>query len=301
MTLFHKPTVSVIIPSYNHAHFIRYALQSLLSQTYKNWEAIIIDNHSSDNTDEVVFKFKDSRIKLLKILNNGVIAASRNLGIRKAKGELIAFLDSDDRWNRRKLERAVNEIKNGADLVYHDLYIIKSLNQIFFSKRIYSTQPKYPMFQSLLCTAMSIPNSSVIVRKELLIKIGGISENKNLISVEDYDTWIRLSKLTERFVRIPEALGYYWLGEGNISKASRIQCDRIKSLYDQHMNKLNSPQKKIARGFLAYRIARIAMSYGDRTKAQNCFLKAIKSPIDFIFRIKSIYFLFTNAILRFFQ
>lgn len=290
MTLFHKPLVSVIIPSYNHAHLIRYALHSLLDQTYKNWEAIIIDNHSRDNTDQVVRKFKDPRIKLLKISNNGVIAASRNLGIREAKGELIAFLDSDDWWNRRKLERVLHEINNGADVVYHDLYIIKSLNQIFFNERIYSTKSKYPIFNSLLCSSVSIPNSSVIVRKELLITIGGISENKNLISVEDYDTWIRLSKLTEKFVRIPEALGYYWLGGGNISMASSVQCDRIKFLYDQHMNELNSSQKKIAKGFLAYRIARIAMSYGDRTKAQKFFIQAFKSRIDLVFRIKSIFF-----------
>ena len=301
MNSFLKPKVSVIIPSYNHAHFIQHALQSLLDQTYTKWEAIIIDNHSSDNTDEVVCKFKDPRIKLRKIFNNGVIAASRNMGIREAKGELIAFLDSDDWWDRRKLERVLDEINNGADVVYHDLYIVRSLNQIFFNERIYSTKSNYPMFKSLLCNAMSIPNSSVIVRKELLIKIGGISENKNLIAVEDYDTWIRLSQLTEKFVRIPEALGYYWSGGGNISIASPDQCNRIEFLYDQYMNELNLAQKKRARGFLAYRIARIAMSYGDRTKAQNFFLQAICSPINLMFRIKSIYFFSTNVLLRFYQ
>jgi glycosyltransferase involved in cell wall biosynthesis len=298
---FYKPRVSVIIPSFNHAYFIGHALQSLLDQTYTNWEAIIIDNHSSDNTDEVVCKFKDPRIKLRKIFNNGVIAASRNMGIREAKGELIAFLDSDDWWDRQKLERVLDEINNGADVVYHDLYIARSLNQSVFNEQLHSTEPIYPMFKSLLCTAMSIPNSSVIVRKELLIKIGGISENKNLISIEDYDTWIRLSKLTEKFARIPEVLGYYWSGGGNISIASPAQCNRIEFLYNQYMSELNSPQKKRARGFLAYRIARIAMSYGDRTKAQNFFLQAICSPINLMFRIKSIYFFSTNVLLRFYQ
>ena len=90
------PLVSVVIPTYNHARYLARALQSVLDQTYTNWEAIVIDNHSTDNTDEVMASFADSRITLLKIHNNGVIAASRNIGIRAANSEWITFLDSDD-------------------------------------------------------------------------------------------------------------------------------------------------------------------------------------------------------------
>ena len=73
------PLVSVVIPTYNHAHFLGVALESVIDQTYTNWEAIVIDNHSTDDTDAVVRSFKDSRISLLKIHNDGVIAASRSL------------------------------------------------------------------------------------------------------------------------------------------------------------------------------------------------------------------------------
>ena len=85
------PLVSIVIPTYNHARYLGRALQSVLDQTYINWEAIIIDNHSTDNTDQLVASFSDSRIIYLKIHNNGVIASSRNAGIREAKGEWIAF------------------------------------------------------------------------------------------------------------------------------------------------------------------------------------------------------------------
>jgi glycosyltransferase involved in cell wall biosynthesis len=91
-----SPLVSVVIPTYNHARYLGRALQSVLDQTYKNWEAIVIDNHSTDNTAELIASFADQRITYLKIHNNGVIAASRNAGIRAAKGEWLAFLDSDD-------------------------------------------------------------------------------------------------------------------------------------------------------------------------------------------------------------
>ena len=87
------PIVSIIIPTYNHAKFISKALQSIIDQTFKKWEAIIIDNNSTDDTDKILKKFSDNRIKCLKINNNGVIAKSRNLGIKSAKGEWIAFLD----------------------------------------------------------------------------------------------------------------------------------------------------------------------------------------------------------------
>jgi len=110
-----QPLVSVVIPTYNHALFLERALRSVIDQTYSNWEAIVIDNHSNDNTDEVVASFIDKRIKLLKIHNHGSIAKSRNLGINTAKGKWIAFLDSDDLWYKEKLALSIAAIlKNPA-------------------------------------------------------------------------------------------------------------------------------------------------------------------------------------------
>lgn len=285
------PQVSVVIPTYNHAHFLGNALQSVLDQSYSDWEAIVIDNHSSDNTDEVIHSFSDQRIKFLKIHNNGVIAASRNAGIHAAQGKWIAFLDSDDRWGPRKLERCVAALDAGADVVYHDLYTVRSSDQALFEKRIVSTEPQHPMFVALLCTGMSIPNSSTVVRKDLLNRIGGLSENPDLASVEDYDTWIRLARLTEKFVRIPECLGYYWLGGGNISAASPKQIARIKVLYSQYLDDLPVKYRKKADGFLAYRIGRIAQQHGNSEITIDSLKTALKSPIDLIFRLKAAYWL----------
>ena len=103
-----RPLVSIIIPTYPQATYIGKALQSIIDQTFKNWEAIIIDNHSTDDTQKILNQFVDPRIKCLKIKNNGIIAKSRNLGIKFAKGEWIAFLDSDDWWTKDKLEICIN-------------------------------------------------------------------------------------------------------------------------------------------------------------------------------------------------
>ena len=111
--------VSVVIPTYNHAHYLKQALQSVIDQTYDNWEALVVDNHSEDNTDDIVNSFNDKRIKLFKIHNKGIIAASRNLGIKHSIGKWVAFLDSDDWWYPERLNKSVQILNNGAQLVCH--------------------------------------------------------------------------------------------------------------------------------------------------------------------------------------
>lgn len=212
------PLVSVVIPTYNHARYLSRALQSMLDQTYTNWEAIAIDNHSTDNTDEVIGSFTDPRIISLKIHNNGVIAASRNMGIRAAKGEWIAFLDSDDWWTVDKLQVCFECINDNVDLIYHDLEIVRD-PPVFCGKKIIKTRHvKKPVLIDLLVNGNALSNSSVVVRKILLDEIGGIDENVDMIASEDYATWLRIAQITDKFIYLPRSLGYYLLHEHGISR-----------------------------------------------------------------------------------
>ena len=129
------PLVSVVIPSFNHGKFIHKAIESVINQTYRNWEAFIIDNNSTDETNNILNYYKDIRIKKLKIENDGVIAKSRNLGIKAAKGDWIAFLDTDDWWTEDKLEICLNSIDENTDFVYHKLEI-KNNKNFFLIKKI---------------------------------------------------------------------------------------------------------------------------------------------------------------------
>ena len=215
------PVISVVIPTYNRANDLKRALKSVQVQTFTNWEVLVVDNHSVDNTDQVVNDFNDSRIKLFKIHNNGVIAASRNVGIREASGAYIAFLDSDDWWKPEKLRLSLDALNAGADLVYHDLFLVTKTDQRLFLKKVTTRGLTRPVFDNLLTNGNCIINSSVVVKKILLTSIGGISEDYDLIAVEDYDCWLRIAKLTDKFTRIPNALGYYWAGGGNISNLKR--------------------------------------------------------------------------------
>ena len=124
-----NPTVSVIIPTYNRAHLVDRAIQSVLNQTYKDFELIIVDDGSTDNTEDIIKEFqkKDERIKYIRHEENRGGSAARNTGIKAAKGEYIAFLDSDDEWLPIKLGRQISEFTNKSKiaLVYTGRIIIE--------------------------------------------------------------------------------------------------------------------------------------------------------------------------------
>ena len=106
-----RPLVSVIMPTYNQAAFIGEAIQSVLAQTYSDLELIVIDNYSSDSTRDVVASLRDARVRYFQFANQGVIAAGGNFGVRQARGEVLAFLDSDDAWLPNKLEAQLPHLR----------------------------------------------------------------------------------------------------------------------------------------------------------------------------------------------
>ena len=210
---------SIIIPTFNRSIDLKRALTSLKYQLYKYFEVLICDDGSTDNTPEVVADFSnDLNIKYIKIANSGRPSIPRNLGITQAKGKYIAFLDSDDWWHENKLQLAFEYLENGADLVYSDFYRVKSLTE----KEIVSVRDlKTNITTDLLKNGNAICNSSVVVRKSILDKVGFFNEGQEYIAWEDFDLWLRISNITNRFVHINQPLVYYWFGGGNISTSER--------------------------------------------------------------------------------
>jgi glycosyltransferase involved in cell wall biosynthesis len=217
-----SPLVSIIIPTHNRANDLKRALGSVFEQTFIDFEVLVMDDGSTDNTCEVIKNFNDARIIYEWAENFGGPAAPRNRGLRLARGKYVAFLDSDDWWMPKKLEESIKYLNQGADVVYHNLSWVTKLDQKLFWKKTCARSLKIPVFSDLLKHGNALPNSSVVVRKELLNAINGQSEDTNLVGVEDYEAWLRIAKVSDKFLKIPKTLGSYWAGGGNLSNPDRV-------------------------------------------------------------------------------
>jgi glycosyltransferase involved in cell wall biosynthesis len=211
------PDVSVIIPTYNRVADLRRALRSVLRQTHCNWEAVVVDNNSSDGTRLMIEGLGDPRIRFIEINNEGIVGRSRNVGIRAATAEYVAMLDSDDWWRSGKLERCLRALRAGADVAYHSLYLVQAPRQRVHWRRTRTRVLRAPVFDDLLTRGNPLANSSVVMRRSLILQIGGFSEERAKIGYEDFDVWLRAARATERFALVPGTLGYYWSGGENLS------------------------------------------------------------------------------------
>ena len=272
-----SPLISIVIPTFNHANYLSKALQSVIHQTYTNWEAIVIDNHSTDDTSKVINKFNDHRINYLKIQNNGVIAKSRNIGIKSAKGDWVAFLDSDDLWTNDKLKTCIESINNQVDLIYHDLEVTSKRRSFFKGKMTITRQLKKPVLIDLLVNGNAISNSSVIVRKKILTKIGLMDEKKELIAAEDYNTWLKISNFTDQFLYLPKKLGYYYIHHEGISQKD-MSIPTQKATQD-FLHILNNKQKKKIEANIKY--------ISGRFNYLNFNYKQAKKDLLFVLRFSS--------------
>jgi glycosyltransferase involved in cell wall biosynthesis len=246
----HKPLISVVIPSFNHAKWIGAAIDSVISQTYKNFELLIIDNNSTDFTDEILANYSDARIRVVKVENLGSIAFSRNRALDLARGEWIAFLDSDDSWKTNKLQTCSEHFSQETDFIYHDLTIISSEKKKRKDQTIKSRKLMNPIFLDLLIGGNTIATSSVVLRSQVYREVNGMRENPELIGTEDFNTWLRVSKITDKFKLIPISLGYYRVHDKNVSLTSGFKA--IEEATKEFLGELNESQKRDMQSNLRY-------------------------------------------------
>ena len=270
-----NPLISVVIPTYNHANYLKKALESVLYQSYKNLELIIIDNYSTDNTHELIKLYDDPRIRYLKIKNHGVIAKSRNAGVIAAKGDWVAFLDSDDCWTLDKLKTCLVYLNDETDLLYHDLGIVTKKQTLLGKKSFKTRILNKPILIDLLINGNAIRNSSVIVRKKLLRKIGLIDESKKLIAAEDYNSWLKISILTDQFLYLPIKLGYIYLHDRNVS--NKNMSIAIKNASKPFLKYLNQKQKIKHEANIRYLSGRYNYLNDNFNKSKKDFLFVISN------------------------
>lgn len=224
--------VSIIMPAYNVEKLISDSINSVLSQTYKNFELIVVDDYSQDQTSQIVENFilKDKRVKLIKNIKNKGVAETRNTGLDHAQGEFVAFLDSDDKWQETKLEKQINIIKQHPeiDVVYTSYY---RFNNSGIGKIV--EVPEFINNKKLL-KGNPIGNLTALYNFKKFSKI-----RQKKIGHEDYLFWLELfnSANDVKGVGIQEPLAYYRVAENGQS----ISGNKLKAagwtwrIYREHL------------------------------------------------------------------
>lgn len=217
-----KYKVSIITPSYNSSKTIEETIQSVIKQTYSNWELIIVDDGSIDNTIEVVKKYLfDERIKLVSLKENtGSPAIPRNKGIEIASGEFIAFLDHDDLWKINKLEKQIKfHIQNkDIKISYTNTHKIND-NGIIYKYRWWGIliDPSYKKSGNLLPALYQenfVSMLSVMVHKDIFDEVGYFLP---LTAFDDHELWIRIAEKGHQFGYLKEKLCYYRISSTSLS------------------------------------------------------------------------------------
>jgi glycosyltransferase involved in cell wall biosynthesis len=263
------PFFSVIIPTYNRRHLFDIALKSVLNQTYKDFEVIAVDDGSTDHTNEVIKNFDDFRVKYLYQENHGVSHA-RNRGLEISRGKFIAFLDSDDRWVPRKLQRAKELIDRYPDIcIFHTDEIWYKGGRLLNQKKKHKKPSGYVYLKALplCCVGMS----TAVVKRELFEKIGLFDESMQ--ACEDYDFWLRAThsfevklideKLTVKDGGRTDQLSAQWgLDKHRIKALEKMLCS----------NSLNEEEYKCTLGELVKKCQIYASGAGKRGRLKEANL-----------------------------
>ena len=283
------PFFSVVIPTYNHAPFLRGALRSVLTQADQDFEVLVVNNFSTDDTVAVIEGFGDSRIRRIDFANHGVIGASRNVGIREARGAFVAFLDSDDLWYAEKLAR-VREILMAhpeVDVVCHE-QVYRRDGQIARHSRYRPPRSQWDnLYDYLLFVRNCLSPSATTVRRVKLLEVGLFSEDRALVTVEDYDLWLRLARVC-RFWFLSDVLGEHLMHGENASHRATVNAEGTLRVLEQHF--AECPRRRALgirhrvrrrRASVFYGKGRLLEWQGDLRGAFVEYLKAIRMGPDF--------------------
>lgn len=270
--------IAVVIPAHNAIRYLNDSLSSILHQTCFPQEVVIVDDHSEDGTfdyaQKFTEKFNEKGIQFYIYSNTRAAspAASRNLGITKAKVEWIAFLDADDKWLPAKLERFWNCIQDSqwkdCVLFCHDEYLWNGAE--ILGTNCYSAR-KRQGFEALL-RGNFVSTSASCVRRSVLLELGGFNESLRYFGTEDWDLWLKLSK-QGKFRLFPELLGMYRINEGissNLVRQTRnawnVFWDHLSILPLWHKIKLLCLSMPLIYGFVRSYVAGLIKNHMVKAK-----------------------------------
>ncbi len=279
-----QPLVSVIMNCYNSDTYLKEAIDSVLAQTYTNWEIIFWDNQSTDKSAEIVKSYDDERIKYFYAPKHTLLGEARNLAVEKANGEWIGFLDCDDIWDKDKINIYINEYFKNKDykevaLIYSKTYIINKNNKIIKkNEKILSGM----IHDNLLGEGDFIVFSSVVLKKSSLEAVGKI--NEVLTYCEDYDLLLKITR-NSKSLGINKFLTYYRMHTENITS---------KKLYQNNVEVVDFLEKYILENKTTFQL-KILVYINNSYRIASLFFKLFLNKDKSILRLYKYYkyFLFS--------
>ncbi|HEC65389.1 MAG TPA: glycosyltransferase family 2 protein [bacterium] len=284
-----NPTVSVVIPTYNRAHLIGRAIQSVLDQTYQDFEIIVVDDGSRDNTCEVINDFDDERIRYIRHQGNRGGAVARNTGIKAARGEYTAFQDSDDEWLPEKLKKQMEIFKNVSSkvgVVYTGFWKLGN-NKKIYKPQSWVTQKEGDIHKELL-NGNFVTTQSAVVKKTCFRKTGMFDER--LPCLQDWELWIRISKYYHfKCIDEPLLVSYYTPDSIYADKDARIVA--LELILEKHFGDFKKNRRSLAS--YQYSIGNLLRENGKTSQAKGYFLRALKSyPLNSKYLVGALVLLF---------
>jgi glycosyltransferase involved in cell wall biosynthesis len=276
-----EPRVSIIIPTFNRSGLITRSIESVLNQSFRDFELIIVDDGSTDNTEAVVKSLPDERIRYIKRETNSGGSAARNVGIRQARASLIAFQDSDDVWMPDKLSKqliALDDPASSPGVVYSGFLHIRGEKTMYLPGSKVVQKDGWIHGQLLLGNFIS--TQTALVRRESLDQAGYFDES--LPRLQDWDLFLRLSKVCE-FKCIDEPLVKAYYSSGSISSNSRSLLEGLVIIHGKYEEDFTNNLK--AESKLQFVLAHTNLVEGRLRDCRAALKKAVSTERKLNYRL----------------
>lgn len=267
-----KPNVSVVIPTYNREQLIARSVKSVLSQTYQDFEIIIVDDASTDNTEEVVSSFNDERIRYVRHEENRGEAAARNTGIKVARGDYIAYQDSDDEWFPEKLARQIElleDVSPDVGVIYTGFWKTKNHRRTYIPFSWVGR--KNGDIHKELLKGNFIGSPVVLIKKECFSEVGLFDERlRNLV---DWEMWIRISK-HYHFSCVDEPLVVAHYDSDNASDNPDSLINALQLVLEKNRDEFEEEKKLLAKHWI--NIGNLLVARGSVKKGRHYIINALR-------------------------
>jgi glycosyltransferase involved in cell wall biosynthesis len=268
------PAVSVIMPTYNRAKLLGRAIQSILDQTYQDFELIIVDDGSTDDTESLVKSFNSEKIRYIRHRKNRGASAGRNTGIRSAQGEYVALQDSDDEWMPEKLEKQMRAFATAppeVGVVYTGFYIIVNNKKKYMPSA--SITPKDGnIFSSIIKGEYLVSPQTIVVKRECFERAGMFDER--FPAMEDWELSLRLSR-HYHFKYINEPLVLYYVQPDSISRNKSALTKSYKMILEMYFKDIKQDKRLLSKHYL--RLGHFLYSNGELSQGKDYFARSIKA------------------------